>query len=535
MNFGVGVPMTGEDNDLMFADDEDILEVEEESRLTHISEAKWPILIVDDEPEVHSMTKMLLAAVRFRERELEFISAHSAHEAKTILQDRRDIAVIMLDVVMETDDAGLKLVREIRDDLDNRHVRIILRTGQPGQAPERDVILDYDINDYKSKTELTSQKLFTSTIAALRAYEDIMALETTRSGLENVLEASGSLFKEHSIEHFAKSVLKHLSTLLGVEEKNGFVCVQGRDAREKLTVLACGEETKLKLRSDLDEKAFSELYDKVQRALIQKNHLFEEDSITIFFKTSHHRSAVLNSKIDRALTDIDKQLIEVFCSKVSICFDNLFLFEQLKKSQQATVIALADLAEFKDTDTGEHVLRVERLTTEITRRLRDDQSYPENITDLFLEQIGMASILHDVGKVSIPDNVLQKPGPLDPNERIIMEDHASAGGRILENAANLIEGSTYLSLGSEIASGHHEWFDGSGYPKGLKGEEIPLSARIVAVADVFDALVNRRPYKEPWSKEKAVAYIHERSGTQFDPHVVTAFLAIVDSYLQSLQ
>lgn len=139
----------------------------------------------------------------------------------------------------------------------------------------------------------------------------------------------------------------------------------------------------------------------------------------------------------------------------------------------------------------------------------------------------MASILHDVGKVSVPDAILQKPAKLDADEWAVMQGHTSSGGQILERAAKLVEGSSYLSLGAEIANCHHERWDGAGYPARLAGTDIPLAARIVAVVDVFDALTSKRPYKEPWPVDKALAYIREQSGRHFDPLVVDAFLAVL--------
>jgi response regulator RpfG family c-di-GMP phosphodiesterase len=146
------------------------------------------------------------------------------------------------------------------------------------------------------------------------------------------------------------------------------------------------------------------------------------------------------------------------------------------------------------------------------------------IDDAFIDAVGLASIMHDVGKVTTPDSILQKPARLDDGERSIMQRHAEVGRELLEKASTLAPRSMYFSLGAEIAGGHHEWFDGSGYPEGASGTQIPLSARIVAVADVYDALTNARIYKEAWSREEALSYIRERRGSQFDPDVVDAFL-----------
>jgi len=154
----------------------------------------WHVLIVDDEPAVHEVTRLVLGSFRFEGRPLQFHHAHSGIEARKLLRETEDIAVLLLDVVMESDQAGLDVVKFVREELHNHFVRIVLRTGQPGQAPEHEVITNYDINDYKDKTELTAQKLRTMMYATLRAYRDVMQIERNRRGLERVISASAHIF-----------------------------------------------------------------------------------------------------------------------------------------------------------------------------------------------------------------------------------------------------------------------------------------------------------------------------------------------------
>lgn len=191
------------------------------------------------------------------------------------------------------------------------------------------------------------------------------------------------------------------------------------------------------------------------------------------------------------------------------------------------MVALATLAEHKDPYASQHILRVSRLTDEIARVLQQAGPYRDQITPRFREDLRVAAMLHDVGKVTIPDGILQKPGRLDPQERAQMQKHSHNGRAILSRAARLSEAGAYLALGAEIAGYHHEKFDGSGYPYGVAGTDIPLAARIVSVADVFDALTQRRSYKEAWPAEEAVAYVRDRAGSEFDPVVVDAFLAVL--------
>ncbi len=191
----------------------------------------WIMLIVDDEPGIHDVTKIALKRFSFEGRALECLSAYSAAEALELLNKRDDIALILLDVVMESDHAGLDLARQIRDDLENEAVRIVLRTGQPGQAPEQDVIMAYDINDYRAKTELSSTRLFTTVIAALRNYRDILALDSYREEAYEML--AQNTLSIQSLINLSDAALFQLgqggivvrcnqafATVLGVEERD---------------------------------------------------------------------------------------------------------------------------------------------------------------------------------------------------------------------------------------------------------------------------------------------------------------------------
>ena len=182
------------------------------------SKSAWRVLIVDDEPDVHAVTELALEGLVFAGQGIEFGHAYTAREARDYLKNYPDTALILLDVVMESDQAGLELVEVIRYEHHNDLVRIILRTGQPGQAPEREVILRYDINDYREKTDLTSLKLFSSVVSALRNYRDLMVIEKNKIGLEKIIRSSGSLYNMGSLETFISGVLTQLEALLNLGE-----------------------------------------------------------------------------------------------------------------------------------------------------------------------------------------------------------------------------------------------------------------------------------------------------------------------------
>ncbi|NML28791.1 bacteriohemerythrin [Zoogloea dura] len=201
---------------------------------------------------------------------------------------------------------------------------------------------------------------------------------------------------------------------------------------------------------------------------------------------------------------------------------------KLESVMKVAVSTLADLAEYRDTDTSEHVLRVARLTHEIARELVGVGYPAEELSADFLSHLGTASMLHDIGKVGVPDSILLKKGKLEAEERAQIERHAEDGGSILKKASRLLPESLHFRLAAEIAFSHHERWDGKGYPSQLAGEQIPLSARITSVADVFDALSSERPYKPAWPLDKVEAYMRESAGTQFDPRVVAALGKVLE-------
>jgi len=201
---------------------------------------------------------------------------------------------------------------------------------------------------------------------------------------------------------------------------------------------------------------------------------------------------------------------------------------RLRFAQKASAISFAALAEYRDVATADHLHRVARLTSEIARHLAHAGPYQDQISGDFLEHIGVAGALHDVGKISVPDSVLLKPGRLDDSEMAVMRQHSQWGAELLERARHLWLNGEYLDLGIEIARSHHERFDGSGYPDGLSRRDIPLSARIVAVADVYDALTHPRCYKDAWTETDARNHIREHSGQLYDPEIASSLETVLE-------
>jgi len=329
----------------------------------------WKILIVDDDEDIHEVTVMALKRVMFESVKLELLSAYSAAEAIEVLLANPDIVVALLDVVMENDAAGLDLVRHIRYEMGNSDIRILLRTGNPGLAPEDSVTQDYDINDYRGKTELTALSLRTMIITALRSYK---AISTIRR---------------------------------------------------------------------------------------------------------------LNHEIDN--------------------------------TQRELIYTLGEIAEFRSTDTGHHIRTVGEISGLMGRKI--------GLSIEQAEMLNLAASMHDLGKIAIDETILNKPGKLTIDEFEIIKTHSVLGHEIFRKSRRPL-----LQMASIITKEHHENYDGSGYPLGLKGEEINLMSRIVALVDVFDALGNKRVYKNAWTEEKIFDFIRAESGKKFDPFLVDLFFESLD-------
>ncbi len=213
------------------------------------------------------------------------------------------------------------------------------------------------------------------------------------------------------------------------------------------------------------------------------------------------------------------RLVRAMASQAATSLANGLLLEELKSSQLDTIYRLSIVAEFKDKETGDHIKRMSKVSYFIARGL----GLSKELCDIIL----YASPMHDIGKVAIPDNILLKPARLTPQEFEIMKTHTTIGGKILTHPDYKL-----LKYARRIALYHHEKWDGEGYPEGLAGEKIPLEARITAVADVFDALVSKRPYKSPWPPQQAYSFIVQQKGKHFDPQVVKAFINKYDEIIK---
>ncbi|MFQ5589543.1 MAG: diguanylate cyclase [Phycisphaerae bacterium] len=217
------------------------------------------------------------------------------------------------------------------------------------------------------------------------------------------------------------------------------------------------------------------------------------------------------------------ECIDLVCNIAAAAIHERLTRRSRDDARDSIVIALATLAEYRDSDTGRHVDRVAHFCRIIAEELRSVEQYREVITDQFISDIQRAAPLHDIGKVAVPDSILFKPGPLSDEEIVVMRAHAAIGATTIRSVNERVPGAGFLKMAEEIAHAHHEWYDGTGYPRGLCGDDIPLSARIAAVADVYDALTTRRSYKDAMPHTQALEIICSSKGVHFHPDVVEAF------------
>lgn len=286
--------------------------------------AVWQVLLVDDEPDVHAATRLALRDTPVHGRPIVFSHAYSAAQAKELLRQPNDFAVAIIDVVMETGDAGLQLIRHIREQLNNTALRVILRTGQPGYAPEIETIERYDINDYKTKSELTQVRLFTSLTIAIRSYAQIRQLEVGRNGLEQILAATAELGKPSGLNKFARGLVTQLCALLNVNAEC-LVCAAMHQPDKPPHILAAAGRYGAWIGMPLGDIPDIRVKNHLLHTLHTKQHFFD-DGASLFFRGTHDQALAAFVDVSQPLENMERGLLEVFCGNISVAFENLQLY-----------------------------------------------------------------------------------------------------------------------------------------------------------------------------------------------------------------
>lgn len=506
----------------LFGNSNVIQKTESDSRIND----SWVVMIVDDEQGVHDITTLALRKFIFQGKKLSFLHAYNSSEAKEMIVSHPETALMLLDVVMDTDDAGLNVAEYVRDEARNSFVRIILRTGQPGMAPESKVIQEYDINDYKDKTELTAQKLTTTMYASLRSYRDILALDQSRKGLERVIHSTSALFQTSGLDEFVSGLLLQIASVLDLRQdvllatSSSFVAGGEEDGP-----IQCGTSRVLagtgRFKSDggkcVSELVRDEDLDLIKRAVEQKRTLCEHGQCVFYFNNKVGAFGFVYLTGCHEFNEIDERLLDMFCTNTSIAYENVSLYGEIEDTQREVIYTLGSVAEFRSKETSLHVKRVAAFSELLALKV--------GMSKAEANLLRLASPMHDIGKVGIPDNILNKPGKLTDEEYDIMKTHTQIGYEMLQGSERPL-----LKTAAIVALQHQEKWDGSGYPRGLSGEDIHIYGRISAVADVFDALSYKRCYKEAWGLEEVEAFFKEQRGKHFDPVLTDILLDNMDEF-----
>jgi response regulator RpfG family c-di-GMP phosphodiesterase len=505
--------MRQDDDDMLFDDDAP-------SQGAVSGPAPWDILIVDDEKSVHQVTELVMGDFIFDGRPMRFTHCYSASDARALLDKPNNFALILLDVVMESDHAGLDLVRHIREELGNHTARIVLRTGQPGQAPQAYVLKSFDINDYREKTDLTHAKLTTVFYSALRAYRDLMRLERARNGLRRSIDAITNVCDSDNLRSFCSAVLEQASALLGHDGEG--VCASRVNAYaaakqgESLKVLAV-TPAYAGLQSDetLDHLPVAVRH-AFMRCMRERRDHHGDSWYACYYRTRDGNESLLYMAFSNPIGEDDRELLALFSANVASTYEKLVQREECAATQEAMIGILGEALERRSAVAGAHVVRV----GEIAAMLACAAGLPPPT----IRHLRLAAGLHDIGHSGVPDTVLNSPGTLSDEQWTLMRSHCQTGREMLSRSQQPV-----LQLAAIIAHEHHERWDGGGYPRGLPGERISIAGRITALADFVDAMVSPRCYRPAWPLEHMLEQVRQESGKRFDPALVSLLLAQTDA------
>lgn len=504
----------------------DFLIDDEDEDIIGDTECFYKVIIADDDDEVHKVTSMVLDSFEFEGSKLKLFNTFSAEETIDLLKKENDIAVILLDVVMEEDHSGLEVVKYIREELKNDFIRIILRTGQPGKAPEEDIIVNYDINDYKSKTELTVQKLFTSLYSSLRAYRDLMIIENNKRGLEEVIKASSDLFKYRSFKNFVDGILFQLNSIFDFNKNSFFSRNEETTTEGFVSIKENNQQVIVSSTGKFNHSIGRPIEDVLEKTQIEKFMKARNNDVSFFDNCyiGFHKGVngvenYVYMEANKKLDDIDQNLIKIFLNNFSVVFDNFQLNRDVINTQKEMIYTLGEVVENRSKSTLQHVRRV----SEISYRLGLYCGMSEEEAQL----LKSASPMHDIGKIGIPDEILLKPGRLSSEEFEVMKSHTNIGFDLLNKSSRDL-----LKMSAVIAYTHHERWDGLGYPRGLYQDEIPLVGRITLIADIFDALTHERVYKKAWEIEEVLEYMRDQKEKIFDPNLIDIFFEHIDDFVE---
>ncbi|QDU60088.1 Cyclic di-GMP phosphodiesterase response regulator RpfG [Planctomycetes bacterium Pan216] len=509
------------------------------------------VLIADDEDQIRNLCVSFLQRFGY-----ETISARNGVEALELASDRVP-DIVLIDVMMPRM-TGLEVCRELKARHSTQHLPVVLMTGM--DQPE-DVVngLQSGADDYVCKPlRLPELHLRLSNLIRRKQMFDMLhdhneeMIETLGSQSRTLTELftlSLQMNKSQHLDELLSVLTNSLSRMMDCRRVS--VLMFNRSIRRWNIVASLGipQDVATQISLSEDSPILRDMSAGGQPAIIDPTNAmavelygangamaFSELPVMLVPLSFSNELLGVITLTDRTWAEpghfapTDITVLTYVAQVAGIAIKNRLRQEQIRETQDVTIFALARLAESRDELTGNHLRRVQTYCRRLAESLRLSGHHQKALVPEFISELWRAAPMHDIGKVGISDNILLKPGRLTPEERKEMEQHTVIGGQTLEAAESLLHHDSFLSMAKDICYFHHEKWDGSGYPFGYSGEEIPLSARITACADVYDALTSARPYKPAFSHERAVGIIAEGRGTHFDPTICDVFLTLADEF-----
>lgn len=493
--------------------------------------AVWHILVADRDESLHDLVREALETLQLDGRTLKIVTARTGGEVDAALATGNPFSVILIDTDLDGWESGLRRIERLRAG-NNPTFRTLLLTDTADRLPERTAIEDHRADACLPKDSLTEDKLVAALIRTLRIHSTLEAQAESRHAMSKVMIATSRLFDLPTLQHFYLNCIAQLIGLLDLGS-DGLLCVRGDQipADDMIRIRAGTGRFQTLRNADLTALEDADARRTIERCAEQGGTIQTPRFLVAALRSRSDAVAVALIEGSRPLRESERQMLAIFTDKAGIALRTLLLVKELNAAQKATVLALARVAEHKDNVAPGHLQRIERLSAETARELYRRGAFPDEIDGSFLERIGMASILHDVGMICVPDKVVYSTEQLLADDFKTIRQHPKVGWEILRDAATPLRGQSVLSLAAEIARSHHERFAGGGYPYGISANAIPVAGRIVSVVDVFDALITDRSHRRAWTVEEARRWIDQQAGIHFDPQVVEAFQAVIDRIL----
>jgi response regulator RpfG family c-di-GMP phosphodiesterase len=475
----------------LFDDDDDIESLSSEP-------SPWKVLIVDDDSEMHTVTKLVLNNFSYQQRKLSFIDAYNAAEAFELLRQHADVAIALVDVVMESDDAGLKLIDDIRERLNNHDIRLILRTGQPGLAPIREVIRRYDVSDYKNKTELSDVNLDTLMCASLRAYQEISELHLQQNNLRAAIHSSSVVANCHDEQHLASSVYqeitKQLTKQLPHQALNGFALAL---CHRQLRVLH-SQGTLAELQDCRQLEDFPQLIQAMLRqALEQREHVHQQGKSVFYLANGQLHPLLFYVEGWQENQAPQFEPLELYIQATAIRMENRLLQRQLAYGQlQLLDMVYQAIQQPPASDEHLHIVQQQTQQLAVQAGLSSEEA----------EQLSQVAAFYDLSQLGLPDVVLNC-SLLSAERWKCIAEHYALPEHLKSSAVQ-----QQINNALIVAYQYRENWDGSGLPLGLAGDTIHLYARIVALA-VF--------YAEHAHQANFTQQLQQATGQRIDPQLAT--------------